>query len=312
MMSLRHLELDTLRAFVAIADHGSFSGAAEQLGRTQSAVSLQIKRLEQAVGQTLLRRVQGRVDGPTAEGHALLAYARQLLRLNDEACAALACNAVPGSLRVGLPEELMDGAFPAAMPAFRALQPRLRLCVQADGAAAVRAALGEGRLDLAIYKDCAGELPAGVELLREEPLCWTVGEAYRDTLAADGGALPLALFGENCVFRLAATAALATAGIAWQLHYSGSGPGGLRQAVRHGLGLSVLPQGLLGDGLVAVEACAGIALPRLPPARLLAAYAAGEIAPAARRFVAVLGDCLRRQQAGAQLPWSISPATMAR
>lgn len=309
---MRHLELDALRAFVAIADHGSFSGAALQLGRTQSAVSLQIKRLEQALGQTLLRRVQGRVDGPTAEGGALLAYARQLLRLNDEACAALACNAAPGSLRIGLPEELMDGVLPAALPAFRALQPRLRLCVQADGAAAVRAALADGRLDLAVYKDCGGGVPAGVELLREEPLCWALGEAYRDTLTADGSTLPLALFGDNCAFRLAATAALATAGIAWQLQYTGSGPGGLRQAVRHGLGLSVLPQGLLGDGLVAVEACAGIALPRLPPARLLAAYAAGEVAPAARRFVAVLGDCLRRQPTGAQPPLSISPAMTAR
>lgn len=309
---MRHLELDALRAFVAIADQGSFSGAALLLGRTQSAISLQIKRLEQALGQTLLRRVQGRVDGPTAEGGALLAYARQLLRLNDEACAALACNAAPGSLRVGLPEELMDGVLPVALPSFRALQPRLRLCVQADGAAAVRAALADGRLDLAVYKDSGGEIPAGVELLREEPLCWALGEAYRDTLAADGGALPLALFGDNCVFRLAATAALAAAGIAWRLHYTGSGPGGLRQAVRHGLGLSVLPQGLLGDGVVAVEACAGIVLPRLPPARLLASYGSGEVAPAARRFVAVLSDCLRRPQAGAQPPVSASPATTAR
>lgn len=295
-MPLPHLELDALRALVAIVDHGGFSSAAEQLGRTQSAVSLQIKRLEQALGQTLLQRVQGRVDGPTAEGVALLAYARQLLRLNDEACAALACNAAPGSLRVGIPEELMESVFPAAMPAFRALYPRLRLFVQADAAVAVRAALGEGRLDVGIYKDCGNSAVAG-EVLREEPLCWAAGEAYRDSLAADGEALPLALFGDNCVFRLAASAALAQAGIGWTLTYCGSSTTGLRHALRHGLGLGVLPQSLLGDGLVAVDACAGRVLPPLPAARLLAGYAAGEVAPAARRFTAVLGDCLRRPAA---------------
>lgn len=303
-----HLDLDALRALVAIVDQGGFSSAAEQLGRTQSAVSLQIKRLEQALGQTLLQRVQGRVDGPTAEGLALLAYARQMLRLNDEACATLACNAQPGSLRVGIPEELMESVFPAAMSAFRALYPRLRLFVQADAAAALRAALAEGRLDLGIYKDC-GEAATEAEVLRQEPLCWVAGEAYRDTLDAADGALPLALFGDNCVFRLAATTALAHAGIAWKLAYSGSSPTGLRHALRHGLGLGVLPQSLLGNGLVAVEACTGRALPRLPTARLLAAYAAGEVAPAARRFTAVVGDRLR---AAAQSPGSASPATTAR
>lgn len=293
-MSLRHLDLDALRAFVAIVEQGGFSIAAEQLGRTQSAVSLQIKRLEQTLGQTLVQRVQGRVDGPTAEGNALLAYARQMLRLNDEACAILARNAVTGSLRIGLPEELMEQVFPAAMPLFRARYPRLRVSVQAEASIVLRAALAEGRLDVVIYKDCSDVVGGELEVLRDEPLCWVAGEAYRDTLQADAGVLPLALFGENCVFRMAATAALARAGIAWQVHYSGSSTTGLRHALRHGLGLGVLPESLLGDGLLAVDSCAGIALPSLPRSRLVADYAGDSVAPAALCLIAAFAESLHR------------------
>ncbi len=289
-MNARNLELDALRALAAIADSGGFSSAAAQLGRTQSAVSLQIKRLEQSLGQTLLHRVQGRVDGPTAEGAALLAYARQMLRLNDEACAALAQNTAVGSLRIGLPEELMESVFPAVMPGFRALYPRLQLFVQADTSAALRRALTEGALDAAIVKHCGDELPDGSEVLHSEPLCWMVGEAYRDTLPCNvEGALPLALFGENCVFRLAASGALARAGLHGVLQYCGASTTGLRHAVRHGLGLTVLPRSLLGDGLVTVEHYDKQTLPPLPLARLLALYATGTTAAATRCFVELVG-----------------------
>ncbi|WP_371325356.1 LysR substrate-binding domain-containing protein [Dechloromonas sp. ZY10] len=278
-MTWRSLDLDGLRTLMAIVDHGGFSLAAEQLGRSQSAVSLQLKRLESSLGQTLVKRVQGRVDGPTAEGLALLGYARQLLRLNDEACAAISCRSVVGSLRIGLPEELMESAFAPALQAFRTRYPLLRLSLQADPAARVRAALTEGRLDLAVYKDCATALPPTARLLRDEPLCWVAGEAYRDSLGLVDDALPLALFGENCVFRLAATAALAQAGYRWQVHYHGSSLTGLRHALRHGLGLGLLPASQLGDGLVAVQQCAGKILPPLPRARLLAETGSGAGAP---------------------------------
>jgi molybdate transport repressor ModE-like protein len=97
MMNPRHLDLDLLRTLVAIADSGSFSTAAERLGRSQSAVSLQVKRLEEQVGQPLLDRAQGRLNGPTEEGRALLDYARRLLRLHDEACSLFTAPACPAS-----------------------------------------------------------------------------------------------------------------------------------------------------------------------------------------------------------------------
>jgi DNA-binding transcriptional LysR family regulator len=292
-MMNRHLDLDALRAFAAIVDSGGFSSAATQLGRTQSAVSLQIKRLEQSLGQTLLQRVQGRVDGPTAEGAALLAYARQLLRLNDEACAALRQNSAVGSLRIGLPEELMESVFPAVMPGFRALYPRLRLFVQADTSAALRRVLADGALDVAIVKHCGDELPADSELIHSEPLCWMAGLAYRDAPPEAEAVLPLALFGENCVFRLAVGAALAGAGLASVLQYTGSSTTGLRHAVRHGLGITALPRSLLDDGLVTIERYGALNLPALPPARLLALHAPGEVAAASRCLLGLLGAAIK-------------------
>ncbi|WP_295008537.1 LysR substrate-binding domain-containing protein [uncultured Dechloromonas sp.] len=296
MMPRRHLDIEALRAFACIVDSGGFSAAAARLGRTQSAVSLQIKRLEEVLGQTLLRRVQGRVEGPTAEGTALLAYARQILRLNDEAYATVAQDTEVGSLRVGLPEELMESVFPAVMPVFRALYPRLRLTLNADTSQALQQALAAGSLDLALYKHCGDSAPADGEVLWQEALVWMAGTAYRDSLTAPGEAgLPLALFGENCVFRLAVTTALARAGQAWSLNYTGHSVTGLSHAVRCGLGITAMPQSLLGPGMAEVTHLADQPLPSLPPARLLAAYAPGTPATAARRFATLVGEAMGKR-----------------
>lgn len=292
-MPYRHLDIEALRALVCIVDTTSFSVAAKQLGRTQSALSLQLKRLELMLGQTLLRRVQGRVDGPTAEGAALLAYARQILRLNDEAYATVAQDAAAGTLRIGLPEELMESVFPGVMSVFQALYPRLRLFLRADTSAALRQALAEGTLDLALYKHCGETAPTAGEVLWQEPLVWMLGSTYRDSppQMADGG-LPLALFGENCVFRLAVTAALARAAWPWSLQYSGSSTTGLCHAVRCGLGLTVLPRSLLAEGLAEISTIDERLLPLLPPARLLAEHAPGAVTTPARRLVAMIGEAM--------------------
>lgn len=296
MMPHRHLDIESLRTLACIVDTGGFSAAANQLGRTQSAVSLQIKRLEQLLGQTLLQRVQGRVEGLTAEGSALLAYARQILRLNDEAYATVAQDTEIGALRIGLPEELMESVFPAVMPQFQTLYPRLRLTVHADTSLALQQALAAATLDLALYKHCGDSAPSDSEVLWQEPLVWMAGTAYRDSLATlDDARLPLALFGENCVFRLAVSAALARAGLVGSLTYTGSSTTGLCHAVRCGLGITALPQSLLGPGMAEITHIAHQPLPALPPARLLAAYAAGTPVTAAKRFASLVGEAMGKR-----------------
>lgn len=288
-MQKRHLDIEALRALVAISDTASFSAAAQQLGRTQSAVSLQIRRLEEMLGQTLLRRVQGRVDGATAEGELLLCYAREILRLNDEAYASVAENAVPGSLRIGLPEELMEGVFPVAMRRFQALYPRMRVSLRADASALLRQGLAAGEFELILFKHCDASPPKGSITLWQEALVWVAGEGFATRLPSP---LPMALFSENCAFRIAATAALAKIGQAWQLSYTGSSLAGLRQAVIGGLGIGVLPRSLLVPGMVALRK----GLPALPDARIVAAFAPGTPHPAAERLAALLGEEIGQQR----------------
>lgn len=283
---LRHLDTELLRALTAIADCGSFSAAAAQLGRTQSAISLQIKRLEEAVGQTLLERSQGRVIGPTAEGEVLLDYARRILHLNDEAYSCFSQQPLAGRLRLGLPEELMEQVFPLVQGEFSRDYPRIELSVRCDLSARLAALLEAGELDLAIAKRVVtgtagsgwGEdgKADGWQLLRREPAIWCGSRTVTQR------PLPLAVFHEGCAFRMAAIAALATQGIPWRTAFVGNSFVTLRQAVGAGLAITALPRSL-ATGLP--EWQGEDALPPLPEVELVAKLGPGEVLPAAKRLL---------------------------
>lgn len=288
----RNLDIDLLRTLVTIADSGSFSTAAQRLGRTQSAVSLQIKRLEEAVGQTLLLRSHGRVVGPSAEGLVLIGYGRRILRLNDEACSCFSRPDFSGRLRVGLPEEVMECAFPGVLADFSSACPRVELSVRCDLSFRLGELLAAGELDLAIGKRVAADAqtgPAGLcgnwhgnwRVLRREPLVWVGGEGSN---AIDQQPLPIAVFHEGCVFRTAAIAALASRQIPWRAAFVGSSFTALRHAVVAGMALTPLPRSLLAAGLVEMRET----LPTLPEAELLIGFAAGEVSAAARQLEKIL------------------------
>lgn len=285
----RHLELDWLRALVTIVDCGGFSAAAEQLGRSQSAISLQIKRLEDTVGQPVLRRSQGRVDGPTSEGRVLLDYARRMLRLNDEAWACFAQPQMAGRLRLGLPEELMEQVFAPVQAAFARLYPRVSLSVRCDLSVRLAALAEAGELDLALAKRVGGQ-PASLSgeawrVLRREPLHWFDAEGSN---ARDGRPLPLAVFHEGCVFRGAALSALHDAGLSGEVRFVGSSIGAMRHAVLAGLALAPLPASLAAPGMRS----ANDSLPPLPACELVARYGVGEQHPAAERLWGLFAEQL--------------------
>lgn len=288
-MQIRHLDIEALRALVTIADLSSFSLTAARLGRTQSAISLQIKRLEEMLGQSLLHRVQGRVAGPTEEGQTLIAYARQMLRLNDEAYQCIARDSIAGSLRIGLPEELMESIFPAAMRRFQAACPQMRLCLRSDTSAALLKSMEAGELDSVLFKHCGQLNIENATPIWREPLVWMAGEAFAHALPAP---LPLALFGENCAFRMAATQALARDERSWHLAYSGSSTTGLRFAVASGLGITVLPRSFQCAGLRIIDK----GLPPLPDAEISVRHAPEGVHPATERFVALIGEEILRQR----------------
>ena len=154
----RHLDMDLLRALVATAEAASFSLAATRLGRTQSAISLQIKRLEEQVGKPLLVRSQGRLEGVTEEGLLLLDYARRILRLNDEAIGCFSEADLAGSLRVGLAEEVMERDLGSVVAEFHSAYPRVKLALECDLSARLAARVEAGELDMALIKRI-GERP---------------------------------------------------------------------------------------------------------------------------------------------------------
>ncbi|MBU6493009.1 MAG: LysR family transcriptional regulator [Burkholderiales bacterium] len=281
---MRNFDTDVLRALVAIADTTSFSLAAARLGRSQSAISLQIKRLEEQVGKALLMRTQGRVSGPTAEGRLLIDYARQILRLNDEVAEVLFEPSLGGRLRVGVPEELMESAFAGVLDEFSRTYPRVALSLNCDLSVQLATLLEAGELDVALLKSVDAD-PRAKDTLWHEPLVWMRGIAHPVPQARP---LPIAVFQEGCVFRVAALERLARHDIAWRIAFTGHSYAALRHAVASGLAVSPLPLSLLSDGLEIV----GEGLPRLPQARVLARFASGQPMPAARRLVEMFREHL--------------------
>ena len=283
--AFRNLDIDLLRTLITIADTGSFSGAAARLGRTQSAVSLQVKRLEEAVGDALLIRSHGRVTGPTAEGLLLIDYGRRILRLNDEAYSCFARPEFSGRLRVGLPEEVMEVVFSKVQADFSAACPRVELSVRCDLSVRLVELVETGELDLALARRVsavdAANVPHGWRVIRHEPLVWATGEG---SIAIEQSPLPVGVFHEGCVLRTAALAALAAAQIPWRPAFVGSSFSTLRHAVVSGIAVTPLPKSVLLPGMVEVRGL----LPELPVIETMIGFAPGQTLSIARQFEQII------------------------
>ncbi|MDG2525269.1 LysR substrate-binding domain-containing protein [Stenotrophomonas sp. HITSZ_GD] len=248
-MRTLHLDLDALRSFTTGIALGSFARAAVQLHRSTSAVSAQLKKLEQQAGAPLLVR-HGRGLALTPTGEVLHGYARRLLALNDEAVAALDGAHWQGEVRLGLQAEFGEQLLPAVLGRFGRAHPRLQVEAQIARGAALVEGLAAGQFDLALA--WAGPtLPASLspQTLAQVPLCW-VGPVVGSTLAGPQAApLPLAMLDAPCPMRSAAIAALDEAGIAWRVAFSSASLAGVWAAVEAGLGITLrtplcLPRGL--------------------------------------------------------------------
>ncbi|MEQ8965788.1 MAG: LysR substrate-binding domain-containing protein [Azospirillaceae bacterium] len=255
------MDSDLLRAFVAVVDTGGFGAAGRALGRTQSAVSLQIRRLEDRAGARLLDRTRHSVS-LTDDGAAFLPYVRRLLRLEAEALASLGEDREAAPLRLGLSDGQALAYLPGVLPAFHAAFPAVRLEVVCDVSPALVARIAEGRLDLALTMRHGGEGADAV--IAHEPLVWVAAEVFR---LAPGAPLPLALNPPGCVYRAHALAALRAAGRRARIVYTSSSLNGLDMAVASGLAVTVQANRAIPDGCRVLAAGAGGPagdLPRLP------------------------------------------------
>lgn len=248
-------DLDVLRTLVLAVDLGGFARAARRVGRSQSAVSLQMRRLEDHAGQPLFTRA-GRSFAITAAGELVLGYARRLLALNDEALAAVRGTRLASPVRVGVLPDFAETWLPPVLARFARDHPTARLEVQVDRGLAMLDALDRGRLDLALVFDA--DRPSGVRLV-ELPMAWI---ARRRARWPPGGVLPLVLLEAPCAFRTAALAALDRAGVRWHVAFTSQSLSGIWAAVGAGLGVTVRTPAGVPRALAVLDPAAG--LPPLP------------------------------------------------
>lgn len=235
----RTFDLETLRSLVALADLGSLALASRRIGRTQAALSLQMRRLEERAGRPLFRRDSRRLV-LTEAGEVLLGYARRMLALNEEARQALGGAGVSGEVRFGSSQDFGEAWLPPVLAQFRKAFPGVRLEVRIDGGTRSVEAVEAGQLDVALALGL-GERGHCVRI-GQLPLVWIAHEAF----AWDGReSLPLALFTAPCRFRNKGTAALDAAGIPWTIALTSPSLYGVWAAVNAGLGVTVrTPEGL--------------------------------------------------------------------
>lgn len=287
-----NLDLDLLRTFVTVAEAKSFTKAGVRVGRSQSAVSLQIRRLEGQLGVPLLSRDPRHVL-LTQQGEAFLPHARRILRLNDEIVAAARGDDLAGEVRFGAPEDFATTYLPEILGEFARSHPKVSLTVTCDLTLRLLERLRDGQLDLVLVKREPLGPDQGVRVWRE-PLVW---------VAADAGVLeatpvaPLILAPPPCVYRKRAIAALDAAGKAWRCAYTSPSLAGQYAALRAGLGLTVLPRDMAPPDLAILGASEG--LPSLPDAEIALMRARSAVPPAADRLAEFILAALDRRQAPA-------------
>jgi len=300
-------DLDVLRSFSTGIALGSYARAADRLGRSTSAVSAQLKKLESQAGTPLFRRA-GRGLQLTDAGETMLAYARRMLEINDEAAAAMRGADLEGWVRLGVQENLGESVLPAVLGRFSRAHPKVRIEACMARSVELRERLRSGQLDLALIWEIKGavrgaELPHRERLVRL-PLHW-VGPADPETLDApwwterrEGGArkshepLPLVLLDASCPLRATVTSTLDRAGIPWRHAFTSSSLSALWAATSAGLGLSALTAFGLPARVRALDPSL-IGLPPLPPMTPAMYRAQAELEPSVARLADLLRDAVR-------------------
>lgn len=244
-MARINLDMDVLRTLVTAQQLGSFNRAADHIGRSQSAVSQQIRKLEQQVGEPLFRK-QGRHLALTDAGELVLAYARRILDLNDEAVAALRGRAAEGEVRFGLPADFAETWLPAALGRFKRTHPAIRIEAVVDRNRKLVERLDKGELDLVLAIGSGTRSDA--TLLASLYPVW-IGAAASQPAQTSAEPIPLVMYEPPCFFRQRALAALDAAGLPWRIAFTSPSLHGLWAAVEAGLGVTLrtpigLPAGL--------------------------------------------------------------------
>jgi DNA-binding transcriptional LysR family regulator len=260
-----NLSMDVLRTFVIGLELGSFSKAAQRLGRSQSAISTQLRRLEEQVGKPLLKK-SGRGLTLTTAGESMFSYAKRILELNDEAIDGLRDAEVEGWVRLGIPQDFAEGWLTSVLGRFARAHPKVRVEVRAEQNVLLMERLRAGELDLTLAWD-GKDKTVHVEKLMDLPMVWIGRPDWGGIKDLGSEPLPLVAFEPPCVFRSAGIGALDAAGISWRLAFTSPSLAGLWAATGAGLGITLRSTVALPNTLTVLKPGAS-GLPPLPKVAL--------------------------------------------
>ena len=240
---IANLDIDLLKTFIAIAEQGSFTRAAEEVHKTQSAVSMQMKRLEDVVQRPLFDR-DGRQNKLTADGERLLDYARRLAKLNDEAVATFTRPELTGTVRLGTPDDYADRLLPEILARFSRTHPLVQVDVECKNSGNLVELARQNEVDLALVT-CVNRADVDA-VVRVEPLVWVTSAQHH---VHERETVPIALSHPDCIWRHMALRVLAEAGRSYRIAYASTNANAISAAVMAGLAVAAIPQVLLRPGM---------------------------------------------------------------
>lgn len=278
-----HLDVESLRAYLAVLDTGGMTSAAERLGVTQSAVSWKLKRLEERVGRPLLIR-DGHAVRPTRDGRALIDDARAIVELHDGAVWRLRTPGLSGKVKLGSNEEIDASRIASLLGRFKRSHPDATIEFLIDHTERLAKLVDTGKVDVAIMQVTDAQLRPDDALLWTDDLHWVTSSEW----TFDEGPVPLITFGEQCFYRKLSQPILEAARIEYTDAFSGSATLGVRAAIEAGLGVGVMSSWHLGDDIV--DWPRGQGLRPLPRVHQVARTVPGDTPAAAAALVAVIVD----------------------
>jgi len=240
------LDLDVLRTFVAIAETGSFTTASSSVFRTPSAVSMQIKKLEDILGRSVFSR-DARSVSLTTDGEMLLGYARRMLAINREAVSKFIIPDISGVVRLGSPDDYGERVLPHVLKRFAQSHPSVAVDVIIDQSVNLRRRMDDRALDITLVTNSYKTSLAGGEVLLTEPIVWA---GARGGCAYMREPLPVSIWEEGCAWRAGALEALGREGRNYRVAYMSAHTAGQRSAIMADLAVAPLPKSFLGSDMV--------------------------------------------------------------
>lgn len=281
---MRHLDLALLHSFRTIAECKNISVASSRLHKTQAAVSIQLKKLEDLVGERLIDRGH-QAATLTPHGERMLEYARKMLALSEEAMAAFTKGEVGGTVRFGIPDDYASAFLPPVLRSFTQRFPNVRLKIRNDISQNLFTALEGGDLDLALVTQKSAD--GNGEVLRCDQLQWVAASSFE---LDDSAPIPLALYPHGCGYRRHILASLSSHQRDYEVAFECTGVTGVRLAVDSGLAIAATSTALIQPNWKVLDAANG--LPSLGNVMIELRRSPGESSMAAEFFAQSLRQCV--------------------